>query len=82
MFENRALRRIFGPKRDEVEGGWRKLHVEERRNIFSSSNVIIDNEVKKELGRACSIHACEEEYMILVKNPDGKTPLGITRCRS
>jgi hypothetical protein len=33
MFENRVLRRIFGPKRDEVMGGWRKLHSEELHNL-------------------------------------------------
>jgi hypothetical protein len=36
MFENRLLRRIFGPKRDEVTGGWRKQHNEELHNLYSS----------------------------------------------
>jgi hypothetical protein len=40
VFENRVLSRIFGPKRDEVTGGWRKLHNEELRNLFSSPNII------------------------------------------
>jgi hypothetical protein len=40
MFENRVLRRIFGPKRDEVTGEWRKLHNEEVRNLYSSPNII------------------------------------------
>jgi hypothetical protein len=40
VFENRVLRRIFGPKRDEVTGGWRKLHNEELHNLYSSSSVI------------------------------------------
>jgi hypothetical protein len=40
MFENRVLRRIFGPKRDEVTGGWRKLHNEEFQNLYSSPNII------------------------------------------
>jgi hypothetical protein len=40
MFENRVLRRIFGPKRDEVAGCWRKLHNEVLRNLNSSSNII------------------------------------------
>jgi hypothetical protein len=40
-FENRVLRRIFGPKRDEVTGGWRKLHNEELRDVHSSPSVII-----------------------------------------
>jgi hypothetical protein len=39
VFENRALRRIFGPKRDEVTGGWRKLH-DEFHNLFSLPNII------------------------------------------
>jgi hypothetical protein len=40
MFENRVLRRIFGPKREEVAGGWRKLHSEELHNLYASPNVI------------------------------------------
>jgi hypothetical protein len=40
VFENRVLRRIFGPKRDEVMGGWRKLHNEELHNLYSSPNII------------------------------------------
>jgi hypothetical protein len=40
MFENRVLRRIFGPKRNEVTGGWRKLHNEELHNLYSSPNII------------------------------------------
>jgi hypothetical protein len=40
MFENRVLRRIFGAKRDEMTGDWRKLHNEELHNLYSSSNII------------------------------------------
>jgi hypothetical protein len=40
VFENRVLRRIFGPKRDEVIGGWRKLNNEELHNLYSSQSVI------------------------------------------
>jgi hypothetical protein len=40
VFENRVLRRIFGPKREEVAGGWRRLHNEERHNLYASSNII------------------------------------------
>jgi hypothetical protein len=40
VFENRVLRRIFGPKRDEVTGDWRKLHNEELHNLYSSSSII------------------------------------------
>jgi hypothetical protein len=40
VFENRVLRRIFGPKRDEVTEGWRKLHNEELHNFYSSPSII------------------------------------------
>jgi hypothetical protein len=40
MFENRVLRRIFGPKRDEMTGNWRKQHNEELHNLYSSPNII------------------------------------------
>jgi hypothetical protein len=40
VFENRVLRRIFGPERDEVTGGWRKLHNEELHKLYSSPNII------------------------------------------
>jgi hypothetical protein len=40
VFENRVLRRIFGPKRNEMTGGWRKLHNEELRNLYSSPDII------------------------------------------
>jgi hypothetical protein len=40
VFENRVLRRIFGPKRDEVTGEWRKLHNEEFHNLYSSPDII------------------------------------------
>jgi hypothetical protein len=40
VFENRVLRRIFGPKRDEVTGGWRKLYNEELHNLYSSPDII------------------------------------------
>jgi hypothetical protein len=40
VFENRVLRRIFGPKREELAGGWRRLHNEELHNLFASLNII------------------------------------------
>jgi hypothetical protein len=40
VFENRALRRIFGPKRDKVIGDWRKLHNEELHNLYCSTSII------------------------------------------
>jgi hypothetical protein len=57
VFENRVLRRIFGPKRGEVIGGWRKLHNEELHNLYSSSNIIGMIKVQEdEIGKACSTH--------------------------
>jgi hypothetical protein len=46
VFENRVLRRIFGPKRDEVKGGWRKLH-NEIHNLYCSPSIIRINESKR-----------------------------------
>jgi hypothetical protein len=40
VFENRVLRRIYGPKRDDVTGGWRRLHNEKVHNLYSSPNII------------------------------------------
>jgi hypothetical protein len=40
VFENRVLRRIFGPRMDEVTGGWRKLHAEELHNFYSSPSIV------------------------------------------
>jgi hypothetical protein len=42
VVENRVLRRIFGPKRDEVTGGWRKLNNEELQNLYTSPSIIIE----------------------------------------
>jgi hypothetical protein len=54
MFENRMLRRIFGPKRDEIIGGWRKLRNEEIKKIYSSPNK--NDEIKDEMARRCNTH--------------------------
>jgi hypothetical protein len=54
VFENRVLRRIFGPKRDEVIGEWRKLHNEEFNDLFTSFNIFLGNLTEKnEMGGAC-----------------------------
>jgi hypothetical protein len=55
VFENRVLRRIFGPKRDEVTGEWSKLHNEELHNMYSSPDIIRQVKANK-VGEACSTH--------------------------
>jgi hypothetical protein len=60
VFENRVLRRIFGPKRDEVTREWRKLHNEDLHNLNSSPDII--SQVKaNEVGRECSTHGRGEK---------------------
>jgi hypothetical protein len=54
--ENRVLRRIFGPKRDEVTGEWRKLHNEELNDVLLTQNYSGDQIGENEMGRACSAY--------------------------
>ena len=59
-FENRVLRRIFGPKREEVTGEWRRLHNEEFYAVCSSPDIFRGDQVKKtDMGRACSTYGGE-----------------------
>jgi hypothetical protein len=55
MSENRVVR-IFGPKREEVAGGWRRLHKEELHNFYASTNFGGDQMKDGEMGRECSTH--------------------------
>jgi hypothetical protein len=62
VFENRVLRRIFGQKRDEVTGEWRKLNNEELCDLYSSPSIIrIIKSMRIRLFRACSTNRGEEE---------------------
>jgi hypothetical protein len=62
VFENRVLRRIFGPKRDEVAGGWRKRRNDELHNLYSSPSTIRIIKVKKdEMGGTCNTNWGEED---------------------
>jgi hypothetical protein len=82
VFENSVLRRIFGPKRDELTGGWRKLHNEELHNLYSSTSIIRMIKSRMMNGRACSTNGEKRDaYRILVGNPEGKRPLGTPRRR-
>jgi hypothetical protein len=83
VFENRVLRRIFGPKRDEVTREWRKLHIEELHNLYSSPDII--RQIKSRRMRwAVHVARMGEErkvYKILLGKPEGKRPLGRPRRR-
>jgi hypothetical protein len=83
VFENRVLRRIFGPKRDEVIGGWRKLHNEELHNLYSSPNIIrmIKSRRMRWAGHVARTGRSGIAYRILVGKPEGKRPLGRPRRR-
>jgi hypothetical protein len=82
VFENRVLRRIFGPKRDGVTGGWRKLHIKELHNLYSSPNIIriIKSRRMRWVGHVARIEK-RNVYRLLGK-PEGKRPLGRPRRRS
>jgi hypothetical protein len=77
-----VLRRIFGPKRDEVTGGWRKLRNEELHNLYSSPSIIRMTKSRRmkwagHVARMENRNACST----LVGKPDGKRPLGRPRRR-
>jgi hypothetical protein len=78
VFENRVLRRIFGAKRDEVTGGWRKLHNEELHNLYSSLSIIrmIKSRRMRWVVHVAQTREKRNAYRILVGKPEGKTPLG------
>jgi hypothetical protein len=83
VFENRVLRRIFGPKRDEVTGNWRKLNNEELHNLYSSPNIIrmIKSRKMRWAGHVARIGGRGMAYRIMVGKLEGKIPLGIPRRR-
>jgi hypothetical protein len=77
----RVLRRIFGPKRNEVTGGWRKLHNEELHNLYSSPSTIrmIKSGRMIWAGHVARMEMKINAYRILVKKPEGKRPSARTR---
>jgi hypothetical protein len=83
VFENRLLRRVFGPKGDELTGQCRKLHSGELYNLYSSPDII--RQIKSR-GIMWAGHVARKEewrkvYRILVGKPEGKRPLGRPRHR-
>jgi hypothetical protein len=82
VFENRVLTRIFGPKRDEVTGGWRKLHNEELHNVYSSPSILsMIKSMKVRWAGHVARMGMRNAYRILVGKPEGKRPLGRHRHR-
>jgi hypothetical protein len=81
MFENRVVRRMFGPKRDEVTGGWRKLHTEELHGLYSSPSIVrvIKARRKRWAGHVARMGEVKVAYNILVGRPEGRRPLGRPR---
>jgi hypothetical protein len=83
VFENRVLRRIFGPKRDEVTGGWRKLHIAELHGLYSSPSIVrvIKARRMRWMGHVSRMGEVRGAYNILVASPEGRRPLGRPRHR-
>jgi hypothetical protein len=81
--ENRMLRRIFGAKKDEVTGEWRKLHNEELNDLYSSPNIVrvIKSRKMRQAGHVVHMGEGRDVYRVLVGKPEGKRPLGGDRCR-
>jgi len=78
VFENRALRRIFGPRRNEVTREWRKLHYEELNDLYFSPNVVpvIKSRRIRWVGHVARMGERRGLYRVLVGKPEGKRPLG------
>jgi hypothetical protein len=78
-----VLRRIFVPKRDEVTGGWRKLHNEELRDLYSSPSIIriIKSRRMRWAGHVARMGENRNAYRLLVGKPERKRPLGRPRRR-
>jgi hypothetical protein len=83
VFENRVLRRIFGPKRDEATGEWRRLHNKELNDLYSAPNIIrvIKWRRMRRAGHTAHIGEKIGAYRILVRGPEGRRPFGRPRRR-
>jgi hypothetical protein len=83
VFENRVLRRIFGPKRDKVTGEWRKLHNGELHNLYSSPDIIRKIKSRRMIcaGHVARMGEGRKLCRVLMGKPEGKRPLERPRCR-
>ena len=82
VFENRVLRRIFGPKRDEVTGEWRKQH-NELNDLYSLPNIsrVIKSRRMRWKGYVARVGEGRDVYRVLVRKPERKRPFGRPRLR-
>jgi len=83
MFENRVLRGIFGPKRDELTGEWGKLHNEELNDLYCSPNIVRTIKLRRMrwVGHVARMGKRRGAYRVLVGQSEGKRPLGRSRRR-
>ena len=83
VFENMVLRRVFGPKRDEVTGEWRKIQKEELRDLYSITSIVRVVKSRRMRWAWHVAHMGEGRgvHRVLVGNPEGRRPLGRPRCR-
>jgi hypothetical protein len=83
VFDNRVLRRVFGPKRDEVTGEWRKLHNEELNDRYSLPNIVrvVKSRRIRWVGHVARMAVERGVYRVLVGKPEEKRPLGRPRRR-
>ena len=83
MYENRVLRRIFGPKREEVTEEGRRLHNVKFHDLFASPNVILMIKLRRMRWNGHVVYMAERTgaYSVLVMGPEGKSPLGRPRHR-
>ena len=81
MYCQRVLRRVFGPKRDNVTGEWRKLHNEELRDLYSLRNIVrvVKSRRMRLAGHVALMGEGRDVHRVLVGKPEGKRPLGRPR---
>ena len=81
MFENKVLRKIFGAKRDEITGEWKKLHNAELHALYYSPNIIRSLKSRRLIwaGNVARTEQSRNAYRVLVRKPEGQRPLGRPR---